>query len=470
MKSPTTPPALTAQQAAAMRRKAENHLRQQQSSAVHPALTDDPLRLVHELQVHQIELEMQNAELQEAQERSQRLLEQYTDLYDFAPIGYFTLDDQGRIQAVNLTGASLLGAERSGLIKQPLARSLSRDSHADFHDFLHHLFAGSGQQACEVVVIKNDHSTFWASLHGTLPDAAAKAETSCRVVLSDLTTLKQTEAAQHRLEALAAAILTLEQEIVQRKESEGSLKKTRRQQSRLLAQSQQMQEQLRQLSHQMMAAQDDAHRQISKDLYAVINQALAGMSIRLEAMHLEAERGSTVSESAITTIKQSVDESIDLVAAFSDKFHPTVLDDLGLVPALRSFVQSFSRTQQLDISFATFAGVEKLNREKKTSLFHLVQEALSLLTRDHGVTHIAITITHKNHGAQLQLGSNTRTRDTASKTEKIKMLGMQERLEMVGGGFAVESSNAVGTTITAWVPFGKATGPVADNAPDDKDR
>lgn len=108
--------------------------------------------------------------------------------------------------------------------------------------------------------------------------------------------------------------------------------------------------------------------------------------------------------------------------------------------------------------------------KQRREMFHELDEALSLLTRDHGVTHIAITITHKNHGAQLQLGSNTRTRDTAAKTEKVKMLGMQERLEMVGGGFAVESSNGVGTTITAWVPFGKATGPVADNAPDDKDR
>src|SRR5487761_1976985 len=82
----------------------------------------DAQRLLHELQVHQVELEMQNSELQEARDRMETLLEKYTDLYDFAPVGYFSLDKEGRILEVNLTGTALLGVERSRLIQRRLPR------------------------------------------------------------------------------------------------------------------------------------------------------------------------------------------------------------------------------------------------------------------------------------------------------------------------------------------------------------
>ncbi len=71
-------------------------------------------RLVQELQIHQIELEMQNEELKQARDEAEAERERYLDLYDFAPVGYFTLDRDGVIRQMNLTGARLLGLERSG--------------------------------------------------------------------------------------------------------------------------------------------------------------------------------------------------------------------------------------------------------------------------------------------------------------------------------------------------------------------
>src|ERR1035441_10209424 len=93
--------------AAKLRRHAEARLRGR--PARDPQAETDPRRLLHELQVHQVELEVQNAELQEARTRMEARLEKYTDLYDFAPVGYFSVDDRGRIIEANLTGAALLG-------------------------------------------------------------------------------------------------------------------------------------------------------------------------------------------------------------------------------------------------------------------------------------------------------------------------------------------------------------------------
>ncbi len=97
-----------------LRRRAEKRLKKQ-SPATAPNSPAQSKRLLHELQVHQIELEMQNEELRESRAEMEATLERYTDLYDFAPVGYFTLAAGGVIRELNLPGARLLGLERSRL-------------------------------------------------------------------------------------------------------------------------------------------------------------------------------------------------------------------------------------------------------------------------------------------------------------------------------------------------------------------
>ena len=131
----------------ALYRRAQAQLRKQQKDqkfqTANPQSEADPQRLVHELQVHQIELEMQNGELEEARNKLEVLLADYTDLYDFAPVGYMSLNEQGQILKVNLTGAALLGVGRSRLINRPLAAYVAVADRRMFIDFLKQVFAGS---------------------------------------------------------------------------------------------------------------------------------------------------------------------------------------------------------------------------------------------------------------------------------------------------------------------------------------
>jgi PAS domain S-box-containing protein len=101
-----------------LRRQAEKRLRAKKAKLPVPQSKETIQRLVHELEVHQIELEMQNAELRQAREELELSRNKYVELYDFAPIGYFTFDAQGRIKEVNLTGAKIMGVERQGLINK----------------------------------------------------------------------------------------------------------------------------------------------------------------------------------------------------------------------------------------------------------------------------------------------------------------------------------------------------------------
>jgi PAS domain S-box-containing protein len=103
--------------------------------------------LLHELQVHQIELEMQNAELHQARDELEVALENYTDLYDFAPSAYFTLDATGTILQANLTGAMLVGIERSCLVGQSFGRLVSAEFRPAFNEFLERVFSSEAKQS-----------------------------------------------------------------------------------------------------------------------------------------------------------------------------------------------------------------------------------------------------------------------------------------------------------------------------------
>lgn len=107
----TTPSA----EAGDLRRRAEALLREEAAKGAPGRTADDAQRLVHELQVHQVELEMQNEELRRSRAEVEAGLERYTELYDFAPMGYLTLGRDGAIRRSNLAGARLLGVERARL-------------------------------------------------------------------------------------------------------------------------------------------------------------------------------------------------------------------------------------------------------------------------------------------------------------------------------------------------------------------
>jgi PAS domain S-box-containing protein len=447
--------------AAELRRRAEARLSEPQSkhrSKVDPKAEADPRRLFHELQVHQVELEMQNAELQDARNRTEALLEKYTDLYDFAPVGYFSLDEQGRILEANLMGAALLGVERSLLINGRLPRFVVPTSQPILRAFLERVFAGTGKQVCEAALLRQDAAAFWASFHGTSAISVSGPPKWCRVAVSDITSLKQAEAAQGRMEALAVANRELRQEIDRRQAVEKSLRKSEEHYSRLLEQSRQMQEQLRLLSRQILSTQEEERKRISRELHDVIAQTLTGINVRLAALKNEATSDTRGLERSIARTQQLVQQSVDIVHQFARKLRPTVLDDLGLIPALHTFMKHFKAETGIRLSLSAFAAVEQLNGDKRTVLYRVAQEALTNVARHAQASRadvklqklddaVCMTITDDGKGFQKERVAH------AKKGKRLGLLSMRERLEMVGGNFTVTSTPGKGTTVLAQVPL-----------------
>ena len=189
-----------------LRRRAEERLRKhppdQSDSAPEPAP-----RLLHELQVHQVELELQNEELRQAQESLEAARSRYFDLYDLAPVGYVTLNEQGLILEANLTAATLLGVPRSSLVKRPITHFFFRDDQDIY--YLHHkrLIETGEPQAWELRMMRRGGEPFWARIEATIAQDSGNGALICRTVMSDITERKRAESQRDAtLQELRAAL------------------------------------------------------------------------------------------------------------------------------------------------------------------------------------------------------------------------------------------------------------------------
>lgn len=186
---PQKPKLKPASAAAALRQRAEQRLRAKAKKATTGRAGGEADRQRHELEVHQIELELQNAELLAARVQLETALEKFTDLYDFAPVGYLTLDPQGLILGSNLTGASLLGIVRSNLVNRNFRQMLAAAERPAFDTFLKTVFASKVTQSCEVTLELAGRPPLILLLEA----AAFSSASTCRVMLMDITEKKHAE-------------------------------------------------------------------------------------------------------------------------------------------------------------------------------------------------------------------------------------------------------------------------------------
>lgn len=151
-----------------LRKKAEEELKIKQSKVDKTLIETDAKKLVHELQVHQIELEMQNEELKQAYETAEVALKKYTMLYDLAPMGYFTLNSEGTICDLNFTGAEMLGEKRFTLIDHSFKLFIFEDSLPVFNEFLKEVYASNSKESCEVMLSHNNNPLCYVFMEGVV--------------------------------------------------------------------------------------------------------------------------------------------------------------------------------------------------------------------------------------------------------------------------------------------------------------
>ncbi|MEN8179961.1 MAG: ATP-binding protein [Pseudomonadota bacterium] len=182
-----------------LRRQAEERVRTHHGDP--QELPHDQLTtLVHELEVHQIELEMQNDELHRSHAALATARDSYSDLFDFAPVGYFILDNKSRIVKANLTSSELFGVDRPLLNSQELFHFVAREHRDTLFSHLRHIFKNRmrKRQTCELEMVRGNGARFFAKLDSVAQPATEGDNPQCLTLVTDITELKQAEAASHQ--------------------------------------------------------------------------------------------------------------------------------------------------------------------------------------------------------------------------------------------------------------------------------
>jgi PAS domain S-box-containing protein len=386
----------------------------------------------------------------------------FSTLIEQAPYGIYIVDAKFRLQQVNDRALPIFKN-----IQPLIGRDFSEIHHLLWSKrvsdpiikrFRHTLKTGEPYHAPEFNERRRDIGTRqiydWQIQRVTLPSG----EHAVVAFFKDITARKKAEGVQRRLDVLTASNQKLEAEIVHRQAVEAALRQSERQQGEMLAQSRAMQEQLRQLSRQVLQAQEDERKRISRELHDVIAQTLTGINIRLGTLKQAAGLNVKDFGRNIARTQRLVEKSVGIVHRFARELRPAVLDDLGLIPALHAYLKGFMADTGIRVSLKVFAGVEQVDAALRTVLYRVAQEALTNVSRHAHASRVMVSIEQQPQCLSMKITDDGQAFDVEHALQsgkRLGLLGMRERLEMVGGSFGITSVNGQGTTIEARLPLRK---------------
>lgn len=271
----------------------------------------------------------------------------------------------------------------------------------------------------------------------------------------DITARKNAEATQRRLDVLAASHAKMEREIVRRQAVEESLRKAQEEQISLLEQSRTQGELLRDLSRKILTSQEDERKRISRELHDVISQDLIAINVSIATLAKgdPATFPGTFKRKIANTLR-IVESAVDQIHHFARELRSTVLDDFGLIPALHSYLERFMKETGIRATLSAFARIETADGTTLTALYRVAQEALANVARHAGASRVAVSITCFGDVVQMEIqddgcGFDGAGQSRVDKASRLGLLGMEERIAMVGGSFHVESFPGQGTTVRA---------------------
>lgn len=374
---------------------------------------EDTRRLAHELGVYQIELEMQNEELRRTQSELNAARARYFDLYDMAPVGYCTLDEQGQIRQANATAASMLGWPRASLHQRPLTSFIYAQDQDVYYLHRRQCTQAEATPSCELRMVRQDGSLVWVHLASTSAlDADGLPES--RVVMTDVT---------------------------QHKEVEAALRESMHQSHML--------------SRRVLEAQETERRRVAMELHDELGQALTAIKINLQVGERFPQQ--TPGELNAENIR-IVDEALQQMRRLAYALRPSMLDDLGLAPALRSMAEQTATRSGLAVRFDMGEPPPRLAPETEIAIFRIAQEALTNIVRHAQARHVTMSLRNDAETLVLKVQDDGCGFDPAAMRARAEaggslgVLGMEERAMLIGGQLRLESAPGKGSRLRLQCP------------------
>lgn len=323
--------------------------------------------------------------------------------------------------------------------------------------------AGPGGQPIEAPRSRYTLSKFLLGRSGAFfAEALTPIEQTHRGALEANLHLNQIiKALSHRTMELADSNEELRLEILLRKSTEATLRASDEATALLLDNSQRMQEELRLLSRELLSIQEEERRRISRELHDVIAQTLTGINVQLSMLKADSGASTRELQQKISNTQSMVQKSVEVVHRFARELRPSVLDDLGLIPALKPYLKTYFEETGIRVSLATFSEIEECSGEQRTVLFRVTQEALTNVVRHARATRVEINIMRNAKGVLMEITDNgqgfaIKDKVDVTPSQRLGLLGMRERTEMVGGSFAISSLPNHGTTVKVTLPVESA--------------
>jgi len=372
---------------------------------------DSAERLVHELRVHQIELEMQNEELRRAQAEIEESRARYADLYDFAPVGYLTLDESGSVVEANLTVARQLGIKRTSLINKPFHLFSPQDGET-IRSHLRAVFQTRKRQVCEVLLEARNGGKIPARLESIFAAENSGAK-RCRTNVLDITLAKQAEEA---------------------------IRKSR--------------DELAQVPARLLAAQEEDRKRLAGELHDSIGQTLAALKFRIEhVLHVmksgKSEEALELLEQFVPTLQFSIDETRTIYMGL----RPKLLDDFGVIAATNWYRQELMKLYP-GFHIEPHIRVEEteIPAHLKVAIFRISQEAMNNIAKHARAEWVDLVLVKHHKMIELSItddGVGFDVDHVPGCARSYGLSGMKERAEQMGGRFTVESVPGKGTTVRA---------------------
>ena len=418
--------------AADLRRRAEKRSREQETSSGRPQTDQDPKQLVHELQVHQIELVMQNEELLNARAEVEAGLKRYTDLYDFAPVGYFTFGCDGEIHQVNLAGARLLGVERSRLVGRRFGLWVSEADRPAFDALLKTAFEGTATAACEVAILKEGTSPLVVRIEAAAPEDGRE----CRAVVADITERKRAE------DTIERSRDELESRVQERT---AELARTN--------------DQLRILASELTLAEEHERRRLAVELHDGLDQNLSLAEMKLGEL-LKSPQATGLNR-PLREIKQLIVQANRQARSLTFQLSPAVLYDIGLSAALEWLAEQMQLRHGIKITLEDDKQVRSIQIEPRILLFRALRELAINVVKHARASRAQVSIRLVDEDLRISIEDDGAGFDPAtvgSEGSGLGLFGIRERLSPLGGRMEIDSARGRGTRVTLIVPAQRVIG------------
>ncbi len=422
-------------------KKTEDQLKNQRSNL--EKLVRERDELIQDLKVHQVELEVQGEELHQAQQAAEESRDKYLELYDHAPVGYLTLGKDGAILEANLSAASILGFERSQLIRSRFTRLISPDSQDAFYFYWKKVLANSHKKTCEIRLHKSDGAPFYAQLD-TISVYSNQQLDHIRMTLTDITERRQAQ------EALARAKDELEIKVQERTEqlqeaydeilqSQKSLKETNKQ--------------LKQYAYKITQVQEEERRRIAYELHDDTAQYLSILKMQIGSLAESKEIRNPRVKEKLQYLEKDADRAFNDVRRYSHELRPVVLEYQGLAAALDQIAEDFNKLGQFSVNVHVEGMQPKLSEEVKLGFFRIAQEALNNTRKHSNASQAKIDIRFDHKQIRMTVSDNGKGFDTKTALKKsggqgsLGLTSMRERADLIGASLKMESIPGKGTTI-----------------------